>query len=173
MDYTVLTEVAATAFAEVGWRFYLVFIIVPACGLPILWNFPETKGMSLEEIAVSLGDERPSGNEQSLAHPEKHLQVRGAPTLVEGYVGSRMLTNPHRIPVALLKLWRMLLLHVETKFNHIEGSLSDICSGIEWLWGQGCRASRCLPKYCTNIPRCPSTSPMYYQHHISTKHWAV
>jgi len=54
---TVLTEVAATAFAEVGWKFYLTFIIVPACGLPILWRFPETKGLSLEEISVLFGDE--------------------------------------------------------------------------------------------------------------------
>jgi hypothetical protein len=52
----VLTQVAATAFAEVGWKFYLTFIIVPLCGLPVLWTFPETKGLSLEEIAVLFGD---------------------------------------------------------------------------------------------------------------------
>ncbi|EME82842.1 uncharacterized protein MYCFIDRAFT_97608, partial [Pseudocercospora fijiensis CIRAD86] len=51
------TQVAATAFAEVGWKYYLVFVIVPACGLPILARFPETKGCTLEEIAILFGDE--------------------------------------------------------------------------------------------------------------------
>jgi MFS family permease len=51
------TEAAATAFANVGWKYYLVFIIVPACGLPILARFPETRGLSLEEISAVFGDE--------------------------------------------------------------------------------------------------------------------
>ncbi|KAH7127796.1 general substrate transporter [Dactylonectria estremocensis] len=53
----ILTQSAATAFADIGWKFYLVFIIVPACGLPILWRLPETKGLSLEEIAAVFGDD--------------------------------------------------------------------------------------------------------------------
>ena len=51
------TEAASTAFAHVGWKYYLVFIIVPACGVPILARFPETKGLTLEEIAAVFGDE--------------------------------------------------------------------------------------------------------------------
>ncbi|KAH8587766.1 general substrate transporter [Bisporella sp. PMI_857] len=51
------TEVAATAFASIGWRYYLVFIIVPALGLGVLFKFPETKGLSLEEVAAVFGDE--------------------------------------------------------------------------------------------------------------------
>ncbi|RSM18688.1 hypothetical protein CDV31_002408 [Fusarium ambrosium] len=53
----ILTQSAATAFANIGWKFYLVFIIVPACGLPIVWRLPETKGLSLEEIAVLFGED--------------------------------------------------------------------------------------------------------------------
>jgi MFS family permease len=51
------TEVAATAFSTIGWKYYLVFIIVPACGLPFLARFPETRGLSLEEISAVFGDE--------------------------------------------------------------------------------------------------------------------
>lgn len=54
---TVYTEPASTAFANIGWKYYLVFIIVPAVGLPLIWRFPETKGLSLEEIAAIFGDE--------------------------------------------------------------------------------------------------------------------
>ena len=54
---TVLTQSAATAFANIGWKFCLVFIIVPACGFPVLWRLPETKGLSLEEIAIVFGDD--------------------------------------------------------------------------------------------------------------------
>ena len=41
-----------------AWRFYLVFVIVPLCGAPVLaYFFPETKGLSLEEIGALFGDE--------------------------------------------------------------------------------------------------------------------
>ena len=54
----VYTEVAPTAFAEVGWRFYLLFIILPLVGVGFMWTFfPETKGRPLEEIAGLFGDE--------------------------------------------------------------------------------------------------------------------
>ena len=53
----IYTEAAATAFANVGWRYYLVFIIVPAVGIPFLARLPETNGLSLEEIAAVFGDE--------------------------------------------------------------------------------------------------------------------
>lgn len=52
----VYTEPASTAFANIGWKYYLVFIIVPAVGLPLIWRFPETKGLTLEEIAALFGD---------------------------------------------------------------------------------------------------------------------
>ena len=51
------TQVAATAFAHIGWKYYLVFIIVPALGLPIVYRLPETRGLSLEEVAAIFGDE--------------------------------------------------------------------------------------------------------------------
>ncbi|CAL5874791.1 uncharacterized protein PFLUO_LOCUS9093 [Penicillium psychrofluorescens] len=51
------TQTAPVAFDSVGWRFYLVFIIVPFVGVPFLWfGCPETKGMTLEEIGALFGD---------------------------------------------------------------------------------------------------------------------
>ncbi|EXJ74794.1 uncharacterized protein A1O5_01490 [Cladophialophora psammophila CBS 110553] len=49
--------VTATAFANIGWKFYLVFIIV--CGLGTIAMYfllPETKGVPLEEVAKLFGD---------------------------------------------------------------------------------------------------------------------
>ncbi|OBT97454.1 hypothetical protein VE01_04367 [Pseudogymnoascus verrucosus] len=51
------TEAAPVAFANIGWRYYIVFIIVPAVCLPLLWHLPETNGLLLEEIAAKFGDE--------------------------------------------------------------------------------------------------------------------
>lgn len=51
-------EAAPTAFAQVGWKYYLLFIILTAINIPLVWwLFPETKGLSLEEIGAVFGDE--------------------------------------------------------------------------------------------------------------------
>ena len=51
------TQSATTAFANIGFYYYLVFIVTSAImvGLVILF-FPETKGLSLEEIGACFGD---------------------------------------------------------------------------------------------------------------------
>jgi hypothetical protein len=49
---------APTAFAKVGWRYYLIFIALTAIITPITaWYLPETKGLTLEEIGERFGDE--------------------------------------------------------------------------------------------------------------------
>ncbi|RKK27588.1 hypothetical protein BFJ66_g16131 [Fusarium oxysporum f. sp. cepae] len=54
----IYTQVAPTAFAEIGWRYYLVFIITPLIGAIVMWKFfPETTRLSLEEIAGLFGDD--------------------------------------------------------------------------------------------------------------------
>ncbi|KAH7252798.1 general substrate transporter [Fusarium tricinctum] len=54
----IYTQAAPTAFAEVGWKYYLVFIIIPWIGAFVFQKlYPETAGLSLEEIAVLFGDE--------------------------------------------------------------------------------------------------------------------
>ena len=50
-------QATSTAFANIGWKFFLVFIIIS--GLGAIWAFfvlPETKGVPLEEIAAIFGD---------------------------------------------------------------------------------------------------------------------
>ncbi|TAQ87445.1 hypothetical protein B7494_g4225 [Chlorociboria aeruginascens] len=49
---------APTAFTTIGWKYYVVFIVLTAVNIPIIWfYFPETKGLSLEEINGQFGDE--------------------------------------------------------------------------------------------------------------------
>lgn len=54
----VYTEVASTAFTTIRWKFLLVFISVSAVTMPFWWLcLPETKDLSLEEIAALFDDE--------------------------------------------------------------------------------------------------------------------
>jgi hypothetical protein len=50
----------------VGWKYYLVFILVPAVGVPLIAQFPETTGLSLEGSAALFG-----APDASHAEPEK------------------------------------------------------------------------------------------------------
>lgn len=52
------TQLAPIAFTSIGWKYYLVFIIISFIGAPVFWYVsPETKGISLEEIPTLFGDE--------------------------------------------------------------------------------------------------------------------
>ncbi|EXJ68768.1 uncharacterized protein A1O5_07699 [Cladophialophora psammophila CBS 110553] len=54
----IYTQTAPVAFAQVGWKFYIVFIILPLLGAALMWKFfPETKLLTLEEISRLFGDE--------------------------------------------------------------------------------------------------------------------
>lgn len=54
------------AFSTIGWRFYLIFILVPACGLPVIYYyFPETRGLTLEEVGGLFGDRVASSSTNS------------------------------------------------------------------------------------------------------------
>ncbi|SMQ53932.1 unnamed protein product [Zymoseptoria tritici ST99CH_3D7] len=50
-------QAAPTAFENIGWKFYLAFIIPGTIGSVIIWFwFPDTKGKPLEEVAAIFGD---------------------------------------------------------------------------------------------------------------------
>ncbi|KAH8690341.1 general substrate transporter, partial [Talaromyces proteolyticus] len=51
------TQVYPTAFDNIGWKYYIVFILVPAACVPFVRRLPETNGLSLEEITAKFGDE--------------------------------------------------------------------------------------------------------------------
>ncbi|KAK5064580.1 hypothetical protein LTR84_000413 [Exophiala bonariae] len=54
----VYLQVSATAFASIGWKFYLVFIIISGLGAIIAWFvLPETKNIPLEEMAKLFGED--------------------------------------------------------------------------------------------------------------------
>lgn len=53
----VYLQVAQTAFTTIGWKYWIVFIVVTFLGT--LWTYlylPETKGIPLEEMAAVFGD---------------------------------------------------------------------------------------------------------------------
>jgi len=53
----IYTQTAPTAFAAVGWKFYILIIILPIIGAGLMWKFwPETMLLPLEEIAGLFGD---------------------------------------------------------------------------------------------------------------------
>ncbi|KAI1608338.1 MFS transporter [Exophiala viscosa] len=51
------TASAPTAFANIGWKYYLFFIILSTIGTVYIWfTFPDTKNKPLEEVAALFGD---------------------------------------------------------------------------------------------------------------------
>jgi len=53
-----ISEVSPIALENVGWKFYILFIVLNAVDLVIITLFfPETKGKILEEMAVIFGDD--------------------------------------------------------------------------------------------------------------------
>lgn len=47
----IYTQSAPTAFKNIGWKYYLVFIFVPLLSVLVLLKYlPETKGLTLEEV---------------------------------------------------------------------------------------------------------------------------
>lgn len=53
----VYLQATATAFANIGWKFYLVFICITIVGgIICIFVIPETKGIPLEEIAKIFGE---------------------------------------------------------------------------------------------------------------------
>lgn len=54
----IYTMCAPVAFTTIGWKYYIIFIVMPLVGATIMYLFyPETKGLTLEEIGKKFGDD--------------------------------------------------------------------------------------------------------------------
>jgi hypothetical protein len=54
----IFTCAAPTAFGNIGWKYYLVFAVLTAIVIVLVWfYFPETKGLSLEEMNALFGED--------------------------------------------------------------------------------------------------------------------
>lgn len=57
MATIIFLQAAPSAFAGIGWKYYIVFIVVTTIIFFVVWGyFPETKGRSLEDIGQVFGD---------------------------------------------------------------------------------------------------------------------
>lgn len=73
----ILLEAAPTAFATIGYRFWIILICLTAIyGLLVFFFLPETKGMTLEDISVLFGDPVELSFEQALSK-ETHDEGEG------------------------------------------------------------------------------------------------
>jgi MFS family permease len=53
----IFTQAASSAFAAIHWRYYILFTVLTFILIILLWlYYPETKGLSLEEVAQIFGD---------------------------------------------------------------------------------------------------------------------
>ncbi|KAK9452428.1 hypothetical protein V1511DRAFT_247917 [Dipodascopsis uninucleata] len=53
----IFTDAAPTAFAKIGWKYYIVFIVLTVINIGLVMKFwPETKGLSLDEINLLFGE---------------------------------------------------------------------------------------------------------------------
>lgn len=86
----IYTMCAPVAFNSIGWKYYLIFIIVPLFGaLGMYLFYPETKGLALEEIAAKFGDE--------VAVDLTHLSAEERLQLDKSLVNSDVVQLEHKV----------------------------------------------------------------------------
>lgn len=75
------TQGASSAFAAIGWKYYLIFIVLSGLMILIIYFFfPETKGLSLEEMSRVFGDPvamDETGSRGSATEIKEAVEVKG------------------------------------------------------------------------------------------------
>ena len=73
--YPTTTFSCLPGIQNIGWRFYIVFAVTNFCFIPIIYLFyPETKGLSLDEIDRVFTIKYGSGGK--VTYPEATLRAR-------------------------------------------------------------------------------------------------
>ncbi|EXJ76826.1 hypothetical protein A1O3_10471 [Capronia epimyces CBS 606.96] len=71
-----ITSPAALAFAQIGYKYYFVFVALCVSGSTFIWfQFPETAGLTLEEVGAKFGDEIEVTFEDALAHEMQQVDT--------------------------------------------------------------------------------------------------
>lgn len=88
----VYLQVAQLAFSTIGWKYWLVFIIITFLGFIWAWKFlPETKGIPLEEMSALFGDD----NDVAVYSRDIHFQP-GTHEMERAEVGEDKAVSQHR-----------------------------------------------------------------------------
>lgn len=86
-------QAAPTAFSNIGWRFYLAFIVPGTIGAIYMWFFfPDTNGLPLEEVAALFGDA------DEVAIYQRELQVDSEThTVMDNHGGHSIVIQPEKM----------------------------------------------------------------------------
>jgi hypothetical protein len=77
----ILLEAAPTAFQNIGYKFWIILIILTAIyGILVYLYLPEKKGLTLEDVSVLFGDPAELSFEQALSKEQEgtnaqHVEV--------------------------------------------------------------------------------------------------
>lgn len=73
-----ISQVTPIAFATIQWRFYSVFIVCMVVGATIVaFTVPETRNLSLEEIACQFGDKVAAGKMEDIMNSSERKTTPG------------------------------------------------------------------------------------------------
>ena len=88
----IYTQAAPTAFKNIGWKYYLVFIFIPLfCVIILLKYLPETKGLTLEEVCRHFRSFLLFYSLPSLSsHPFWRMQADHGPSQISGMFGDEV-----------------------------------------------------------------------------------